>query len=102
MNVLGFINHACHFESFVFEGTVNTDVVVACFEEFSKIIDKPTYVMIDNAPTHTSDFFRSHLEEWEERGLYVMPISAYSPQLNIIEILWRKIKYEWLSFVWSD
>ena len=25
-------------------------------------------------------------------------ISKYSPELNIIEILWRKIKYEWMPF----
>jgi hypothetical protein len=35
LNVLGFINHARKEESFVFEGSVNTDVVVACFEKFS-------------------------------------------------------------------
>ncbi len=23
-------------------------------------------------------------------------LPAYSPELNLIEILWRKIKYEWL------
>jgi len=73
-------------------------VVVTCFDEFSKTIYQPCFVLIDNAPTHTSDFFLAHLEGWEKRGLYVRPISAYSPELNIIEILWRKIKYEWLSF----
>ena len=44
------------------------------------------------------EFFLAHLKDWEDAGLYVIPISAYSPELNIIEILWRKIKYEWLSF----
>lgn len=98
LNVLGFINHNCQFESFVFENTVDTDVVVACFDKFAQKIEKPTYVVIDNAPTHTSDYFLAHLDEWEESGLYVIPLPAYSPELNIIEILWRKIKYEWLSF----
>src|SRR5659263_649697 len=28
---------------------------------------------------------------WEKEGLY-------SPELNLIEILWRRIKYQWLSF----
>lgn len=23
-------------------------------------------------------------------------LSSYSPELNLIEILWRKVKYEWL------
>ena len=72
LNVLGFINHNCQFEPFVFEGSVNTDVVVACFDEFAKLIDKPTYVIIDNAPTHTSDLAQLH--EWKELGLYVIPI----------------------------
>lgn len=57
LNVLGFINHDCQFQSDVFDKTINTDVVIACFDEFAKTIDKPTYVLIDNAPTHTSDLF---------------------------------------------
>jgi transposase len=65
----------------------------------SKRIEKPTYVVIDNAPTHTSDYFLAHLDEWEESGLYVIPLPAYSPELNIIEILWRKIK---MAFFWSN
>ena len=31
-------------------------------------------------------------------SLLIVPISPYSPELNIIEIVWRKIKYEWLPF----
>jgi transposase len=62
------------------------------------MIDKPTYVFIDNAPIHRSDIFFSNLSDWEQSGLYVIPLPAYAPELNIIEILWRKIKYEWLSF----
>jgi transposase len=40
--------------------------------------------------------FRARLEEWEARGLYVYLLPAYSPELNLIEILWRMIKYHWL------
>jgi len=98
LNVLGFLNHDCQFESYVFDETINTDVVIACFDEFSKIIDKPTFVLIDNAPTHTSDLFLANIEQWEKSKLYVRPLSAYSPDLNLIEILWRKIKYEWMPF----
>ena len=28
--------------------------------------------------------------------VYLGYLSAYSPELNFIEILWRKVKYEWL------
>jgi len=36
ISILGFIDKACNFGSFVFKGSVNSDVVIACFDEFSK------------------------------------------------------------------
>ncbi|WP_445304532.1 transposase [Microcoleus sp. S13C4] len=37
------------------------------------------------------------LEEWKERGLTIFELPNYSPELNLIEILWRFIKYQWLE-----
>ena len=54
--------------------------------------------LIDNAPTHTSKEFNENREKWKKLGLNIEPIAPYSPELNIIEIVWRKIKYEWLPF----
>jgi transposase len=34
---------------------------------------------------------------WEQRGLFLLYLPRYSPHLNIVETLWRKLKYEWLS-----
>lgn len=98
LNVLGFVNRDCDFDSFVFEGTVNTSVVVACIDEFSKKIKIPTVLVIDNASTHTSNEFKENIKRWQEQNLIIYPIPPYSPELNIIEIIWRKIKYEWLPF----
>jgi len=98
LNVLGFLNRTCELESFVFQGSVNSDVVVEAEEEFLETIDKTTHKLIDNAPTHTSDFFLAHLSFCAEKGLYVKHLSPYSPDLNIIEILFRLIKYDWMSF----
>ena len=39
----------------------------------------------------------NRIEAWEEQDLYVFFLPKYSPHLNLIEILWRKIKYEWLK-----
>ena len=41
--------------------------------------------------------FKEKIEEWKEQELYIFFLPRYSPHLNIIEILWRKIKYEWLK-----
>jgi len=49
-------------------------------------------------PTHPSKEFTAQIDRWSELGLTIVPISPYSPELNIIEIVWRKIKYEWLPF----
>ncbi len=39
------------------------------------------------------------MEQWEkENDLFLFFIPPYSPELNLIEIFWRKVKYEWLSF----
>jgi DDE superfamily endonuclease len=53
-------------------------------------------VLVDNAPIHTSDEFEVEIERWQKEDLYVKFLPAYCPELNLIEILWRKIKYEWL------
>jgi transposase len=98
LNVLGFINHVGHFEGHVFEGSINTEVVVACFDDFAKKISKRTVVLIDNASIHTSNLFKDNIDKWEKENLIIYNIPPYSPELNKIEILWRKIKYEWLDF----
>ncbi|MCP3940641.1 MAG: IS630 family transposase [Desulfobacteraceae bacterium] len=99
LSVLGFLNTATgEFHSFTFEGSINSDIVVACFDWFSDIISKKTIVIMDNSPTHTSDLFAENIEIWEEKGLFIMNIPPYSPELNLIEILWRFIKYLWLPF----
>ncbi|MBE9264596.1 transposase, partial [Microcystis sp. LEGE 00066] len=38
------------------------------------------------------------LEEWEKKNLKIFWLPTYSPHLNLIEILWRFLKYEWIEF----
>jgi transposase len=83
---------------YVFECNVNADVVISCFDKFSETITKKTFVILDNAPVHRSKKFLSRLPEWHKKGLYLKFLPKYSPELNLIEILWRKIKYEWMPF----
>ncbi len=98
INVLGFLNTNNQLESLIVKGSVNSDVVIACFDSFSKTITKKTVVVIDNAPTHTSKAFNENIKQWEEKGLFIKRLPSYSPELNIIEILWRFVKYKWLPF----
>lgn len=98
LNVLGFMNRASEVHSYVFEGTLDTAVVIACFDEFAKTREKPTVVVLDNASLHTSEAFEANRERWHATGLQLEFLAPSSPELNWIEILWRKIQYEWLPF----
>ncbi len=98
LNVLGFMDRECSLTSIVVEGSVTSAVVVASIDHFITTLQRPTVLIIDNAPVHTSQEFKDNLERWKKQGLTILPIAPYSPELNIIEILWRKIKYDWMPF----
>jgi len=98
LNVLGFMNKQNDLTPFVVKGSVDTAVAVACFNEFSKNLKKKTFVLMDNSPVHKSKEFIGNFRQWAARGLFVRFLPTYSPELNLIEILWRKIKYAWMPF----
>ena len=99
LNVLGFLNTTNnHFESYCFEENINSDVVIACFNSFCRDLNKETVVLIDNASTHTSHEFKKMIPKWKKKKLLIKYLPSYSPELNLIEILWRFIKYHWLHF----
>lgn len=75
----------------VFEGSITSTVVVTCIDLFAKSLKLPTVLIIDNAPIHTSNEFKENIERWSQLGLTIVPIAPYSPELNLIEILWRKV-----------
>jgi transposase len=98
LNVLGFLNLNGSFESYVFEGSIDSEVLIKCFDDYCQRMKKPALIVLDNAPIHKSAAFEAQIERWEGQGLYLLFLPPYCPELNLIEILWRKIKYEWLPF----
>jgi len=97
INYLGLLNPTEHaLEAFPFEGSIDSAALIDAIDQFVDTLTSPVVVIADNAPTHKSKAFTAKLPDWERRGLTIYFISPYSPELNLIEILWRKIKYEWL------
>jgi transposase len=95
-NVLGFFNLHNQFHAFAFQGPIDSQTVIHCFDLFRQQQQKPALVVVDNAPIHTSEDFEDELDRWQKEDLYVKFLPPYCPELNLIELLWRKIKYEWL------
>ena len=98
LNVLGFLNTDNQLWAYTFTASITSDVVIACISEFCSQLSQPTVLVIDNATIHTSEAFLQQIPTWQEKGLSLFYLPKYSPQLNLIEILWRKIKYEWIEF----
>ena len=98
LNVLGFLTRHQALFPYVIEGCVDTSVVVECFEQFSQQLKKKAYVLLDNASINKSREFIRHIPTWVKRGLIIKYLPPYSPELNLIEILWRFMKYYWLPF----
>ncbi len=87
----------------MFDGSVNSDVVIACMDNFCSKITSKTIVVIDNASVHTSQKFEEKIPQWKDKGMIIKFLPTYSPELNIIEKLWDHIKYYWLPLsAYSD
>ena len=98
INVLGFMNRQNDLHPYLFEQSVHTGVVMGCFDDFCQTLTKKTVVVVDNASVHRSEEFEERLPVWKKQGLIVKYLPQYAPELNLIEILWRRIKYSWLPF----
>jgi transposase len=91
------LNRNNHLETYVSTQSINSDVVVACIDAFFPTVDKPTVIVVEQASIHTSGVVLDKIEEWTERGITIFELPSYSPELNLIESLWRFIKYEWIE-----
>lgn len=100
INVLGFLKRDNTFSFYYVDGSVDSELIVAVFDHFISTLDKrkKTVIVIDNAPAHTSAYFQAQKARWKKHNVDICPLSTYSPELNIIEILWRSVKYQWLPF----
>ena len=105
VNVIGALDYGqnkLHFD--ISPQTITRDQVIHFLDRLAQTSppDKFTLVIMDNASMH--HYFPQNLtDRWllEHRfiPLYLPP---YSPELNLIEILWKHAKYHWRTFTsWS-
>ena len=51
-----------------------------------------TVVVLDNAGFHKANLIRQKQEVWQKQNLYLRYLPPYSPHLNPIESVWRRLK----------
>lgn len=93
VHVLGIEREHGTTKAYLHSGSISAATVVSVIEKFSHTIRKTTVLVVDNAKPHTGHLFREHEAAWAERGLIIYPLPKYSPELNHIEHLWRRVKY---------
>ena len=98
LNVVGLMNRKNDLFFEVNETTFNTDKFICFMDKFVEQIVKQTVVILDNSPIHKSKKFMAKINEWKEKDVLIYFLPPYSPELNLIEILWKRIKYQWLPF----
>ena len=77
--------------------SMDSAFVVEQLERLSFDLERVTVVVLDNARVHKSKVVQEQRAFWQERGLFLFYLPPYSPHLNIAEVLWRKLKHEWLQ-----
>lgn len=97
INIFGLLSRQGELEAYECEGSMTSAAMIAFIDDFLTTRTQRTAIVLDNAPIHKSYEFQEAIKKWEEQDLFIFFLPTYSPHLNIIETLWRKIKYEWLK-----
>ena len=98
LNVVGLMTRKNNLFFEVLETTFDTDKIISFIDSFVVQTSKKTIVILDNSPIHKSKKFIAKMGEWKENDVYIFFLPPYSPELNLIEILWKRIKYQWIPF----
>ena len=97
INVFSLLSRQGELEAYECEGSMTSAAIIAFIDDFLTSRTQRTAIALDNAPIHKSYEFQEAMKRWEDQDLYIFFLPTYSPHLNIIETLWRKIKYEGLK-----
>lgn len=77
-------------------GALTADLFVLAVDEFSQRLAAPTVLVLDNASIHKAHLVRARHAAWAARGLRLLFLPPYSPELNKIELLWHRCKHYWV------
>ena len=97
VKILGFLSRKGELVSYEIEGKMDSEIMISCIDDFAKTLKKKTILVLDNASIHTSGKMQKEMARWKkEYQLEIDFLPPYSPELNLIEILWRKMKYDFI------
>ena len=77
INALGFLNRKNDLEVYLFEKSINSNIMIACIDKFCETLKKKTVLVLDNSSIHKSNALLKKQEEWLEIGLTLFFLPTY-------------------------
>ena len=96
LHVFGVLTRKNALPPYMSEGRVDTAVMSECCAPLSAPMDKRSDGLRDHAPMHRSKSCIQQMPHGVRSGVIVKYLPSDSPALNLLEMLWRFIKYYWL------
>lgn len=97
LNVLGFLSRQGRPLCLQSQKKITAAFVIESIEALLAALSGPAVLVLDNASVHRSQLVKAKRKEWKQRGLRLLFLPPYCPHLNLIETLWRQVKYRWLE-----
>lgn len=99
-NVLGALNFVSkQVESVCNDSYITATQVVEMLEKLAKKYSKPIFVILDNARYQKCDFV---FKTAERLGIQLVYLPTYSPNLNLIERVWKLVKSRVLNSAYFE
>jgi len=96
LSVIGFLGKGGMLHSFPTQERVTAEHLIQSVETLLPV-QTPTVLVLDNASVHRARAVKDKQAEWKAKGLRLLFLPPYCPHLNRIEVVWRMVKYHWLS-----
>ena len=97
INCFGLISRCNKFHWATTEQAIDFLFIKEFFDDLSFKIDKKTFIFLDNASIHKAKIIRERIPYWQKRGLFILYLPPYCPELNLAETVWRKMKTQWID-----
>lgn len=97
--VAGFLTLENQLQAYSYSGPTSSKAFIQFVEEWlsQHPPKRKTIVVLDNASFHRSADVVAKQTEWAKQQVYLQYLPAYGSELNLIEVLWHRLKHEWLS-----
>lgn len=105
MNVLGFVRKNNESVFYEYQGAMESKTFLLLMEDFIKGLnkEKKNIIVLDRASVHYNADFLKKTRDWKKEKVFIQFLPSYSPQLNIIEQVWKHCKHFWIKVKsWSD